>query len=236
MDNCERHSMQLMKTLLTSVILLCLFQPAWADQPVKKSKSSICHRPNTEFYSRTKNFTAYETIEACLASGGRLPKGQSLSPSKSPSVSSKSKELLPSVYDRDHFGYGWNDDDKDCQNTRHELLISSSTIPVTFKDSKKCKVARGRWISMFTGDIITDASKLQIDHVVPLKWAWIHGANSWTRAKRVEFANDPINIIAVEGVLNGSKSDRGPDEWLPPKNQEQYKARFQRVVLKYGLK
>jgi hypothetical protein len=42
---------------------------------VKKSRSGICHAPGTAYYARTQDFTAYESIEACLDSGGRLPKG-----------------------------------------------------------------------------------------------------------------------------------------------------------------
>ncbi|MDE0147828.1 MAG: thermonuclease family protein [Rhodospirillaceae bacterium] len=42
--------------------------------PVKKSKSGLCHCPGGQYYGRTKSFTAYPTIEACLDSGGRHPK------------------------------------------------------------------------------------------------------------------------------------------------------------------
>jgi len=89
---------------------------------------------------------------------------------------------------------------------------------------------------MYSGEVLFDASKVDIDHVVPLKWAWEHGAQSWSKAKREQFANDPINLVAVEASLNRQKGAKGLEEWLPPKNQEQYKARFQRVVLKYDLK
>lgn len=88
---------------------------------------------------------------------------------------------------------------------------------------------------MFTGNVITDARKLDIDHVVPLKWAWEHGAASWPKAKRVKFANDPINLIAVEASLNRAKGAQGPDEWLPPNNTCQYVLRFLRITSKYQL-
>jgi hypothetical protein len=45
-----------------------------SPEPVKKSSSSICHAPGTTYYSQTKKFTPYKTIEECLKSGGRLPK------------------------------------------------------------------------------------------------------------------------------------------------------------------
>ncbi len=50
-------------------------QPAASsEQPVKKSKSGICHAPGSTYYSRTKNFTPFKTLDECLKSGGRLPK------------------------------------------------------------------------------------------------------------------------------------------------------------------
>ena len=50
---------------------------AFADDikpPVKMSKSEICHATDSSYYNRTKNFTAYETLDKCLEAGGRLPK------------------------------------------------------------------------------------------------------------------------------------------------------------------
>ncbi len=43
---------------------------------VKKSKSEICHAPDSPYYLKTKNYTAYPTLEDCLASSdkARLPK------------------------------------------------------------------------------------------------------------------------------------------------------------------
>jgi len=45
--------------------------------PTKKAtKSGICHAPGTASYSSVKNFTTFPTLDACLASGGRLPKSK----------------------------------------------------------------------------------------------------------------------------------------------------------------
>ena len=43
-------------------------------EPVKKSKTGICHAPNTTYYVQTKSFTPFKTLDECLKSGGRLPK------------------------------------------------------------------------------------------------------------------------------------------------------------------
>ena len=138
-------------------------------------------------------------------------------------------------YSRDHFGRGWADFDGDCQNSRVEALISQSTGPVRFKDPNQCSISAGRWISLFTGKVIQDPTKIDIDHLVPLKWAWDHGANHWPSNKRNKFANDPINLLSVEASLNRQKGSKGPDEWLPPTGHCEYISRFIRVVRLYGL-
>jgi hypothetical protein len=210
--------------IVIGLLSILLASPVWAAS-VKKSKSEICHTPGSQYYSRTKNFTLYDTLDQCLASGGRLPKGQIYTSQPKPKVVLETS----TKYSRDEFGRGWADEDKDCQNTRQEILISLSTAPVRFADDKECRVTFGRWISMYSGEVIFDASKLDIDHIVPLKWAWDNGADKWSKEKRERFANDPANLVAVEASLNRQKGAKGLDEWLPPKNQTQYKARFERI-------
>lgn len=111
----------------------------------------------------------YQAIKACLASGGRLPIGQSLSTSQSPSETTTSSYSKATKYSRDKFGHGWDDENRDCQNTRQEVLISMSTNPVRFADDRQCRVTFGRWISMYSGEVLFDASKVDIDHIFPLK-------------------------------------------------------------------
>ena len=53
--------------------VISLQQPSPETSFIKLSKSGICHTPDDASYSQTKNFTAYDTIEECLAAGGRLP-------------------------------------------------------------------------------------------------------------------------------------------------------------------
>lgn len=140
-----------------------------------------------------------------------------------------------SVYSRSEFGSGWVDSDKDCQNTRMEVLKAQSTAPVRFRTNKQCHIIAGRWISVFTNNVIQDPTIIDIDHLVPLKWAWLNGAAQWTRTQRITFANDPVNLLSVEARLNRQKGAKGPEKWLPPKNQCAYVARFFRVIRTYDL-
>jgi len=219
------------------IITSAISWPLQADSTIKQSSSGLCHPPESSYYERTKNYTPYDSLQACLNEGGRLPKGVS-APSGDRVVARapSSSELAGREYSRSAFGHGWDDADGDCQDARAEALIANSTTPVRFADNKRCRVITGRWVSPFTGNVIQNASNIDIDHVVPLAWAWERGAGKWPGEKRERFANDPINLLPVEASLNRSKGARAPDEWLPPASQCGYVARFVRVVRLYDLK
>jgi hypothetical protein len=138
-------------------------------------------------------------------------------------------------YDRDSFG-GWSDTDRDCQNTRHELLQQLSTVVVRLSQNG-CRVLKGRWLDPFTGQTFFDSSDLDIDHLVPLKYSWDRGADKWSRAKRVHFSNDLANLFVVKKSINRQKSADGPADWLPPnvKFRCEYILKFQHVVRRYKL-
>ncbi|MEZ9627978.1 HNH endonuclease family protein [Vibrio breoganii] len=210
--------------LVTAALLLS--PTVFANNIVKLSNSDICHDEQSPSYNRTKNFTPFNTLEACLDTGGRLPKGYTPNSSASSSVNE---------YSRSKFGHGWADLNGDCRDARAEALIAQSVSTVSFKTEKACRVISGRWVSLFTGNTIYEASEIDIDHVVPLKWAWDHGADGWTEEKRKAIANDPANLITVEASLNRQKGAKGLDEWLPPKNQCQYILRFIRIKHKYEI-
>jgi len=110
----------------------------------------------------------------------------------------------------------WIDEDNDCQNTRAEVLIESSQVPVKFKRNRGCSVSHGLWVEPYTGMTFTQASDLDIDHVVPLAHAHRTGGANWSRKQKRQFANDPDNLIAVDDRTNQEKSDKGPVRWKPP--------------------
>ena len=121
-------------------------------------------------------------------------------------------------YDRDLFGDSY-DADHDCQNTRAEVLIAESNVPVTFTSAASCIVATGQWLDPWSGAVNTNASALEVDHTVALANAWRSGAWAWTPDQRVAFANDLVDnghLIAIPAGENQSKADDGPEAWRPP--------------------
>jgi len=130
-------------------------------------------------------------------------------------VAEVSPDLPP--YDRDDWKH-WVDEDKDCQNTRHEVLIEESLAKVAFKTDRKCQVATGEWFDLYTGETITDATRLDVDHMIPLKNAHNSGGWAWDKSRKAAFANDMSyadHLIAVTASANRKKGARGPEEWKP---------------------
>ena len=123
---------------------------------------------------------------------------------------------LPS-YDRDDWKH-WVDEDKDCQNTRHEVLIEESLAKVAFKTDRKCQVATGEWFDPYTGETVTDATRLDIDHMIPLKNAHNSGGWAWDKGRKAAFAIEmgyADHLIAVTASANRKKGARGPEAWKP---------------------
>jgi hypothetical protein len=81
------------------------------------------------------------------------------------------------------------------------------------------------------------STQVQIDHVVALGDAWQKGAQQWSAAERLAFANDPLELLAVNGGLNQQKGDGDTATWLPPNKSYRcaYVARQVSVKAKYGL-
>jgi len=119
-------------------------------------------------------------------------------------------------YERGLWG-PWADDDGDCQDTRTEVLIAESEVPVTL-DASGCKVTRGQWTCPYSLQVFTDPGDLDVDHRVPLRHAHDHGGAAWSEGRRHAYANDlehPEHLVAVSASANRSKGARGIEAWLP---------------------
>lgn len=213
------------KLLITCALLFTSCHVFSADI-VKLSTSGICHTKDSPWYEKTKNFKAYASVENCIEAGGRLA-----------SNSSRSRAAANTEqYDRSMFPH-WIDADGDCQDTRAETLIAQSVAPVTFQDRKQCYVTAGKWYDPYTNQYYFNDDDLDIDHKVPLLWAYLHGAKDWPKELKQAFANDPQNLIAVKNSANRSKGAKGPSEWLPEYHGHRcgYIGEFVKIVNKYKL-
>jgi hypothetical protein len=143
-------------------------------------------------------------------------------------------------YAREQFGDGWGDIGE-C-DTRNYILRRDLT-QITWRASPRCTVATGILKDPYTAKTINfvrgvvTSIEVQIDHVVALSDAWQKGAQKLSFASRVQFANDPLNLLAVDGPTNSSKSDSDAATWLPPNKAYRctYVARQVAVKRKYQL-
>lgn len=139
-------------------------------------------------------------------------------------------------YNRSNWKH-WIDIDSDCQRTRTEVLIRDSLIPPIFKTAKQCKVLFGLWVCPYTGFEFKEPRSIDIDHVVPLANAWGSGAAKWSKKKKLQFANDMDNLIAVQAKANRIKGAKGPAGWRPDNKAfwKPYAFKWIRIKSKYGL-
>jgi Protein of unknown function (DUF1524) len=154
-------------------------------------------------------------------------------------------------YDRDQFGPSWTDNvdvrwgHNGC-STREDILRRDLRAVIYRPgtedvDGRGCVVLEGLLHDPYTGRLIefskAQPERVQIDHVVPLYYAWQLGAARWTPDERRRFANDPLNLLAVDGPSNMQKNASGPAAWLPPNKAARcgYAVRFALVARKYRL-
>ena len=141
-------------------------------------------------------------------------------------------------YTRKQFGNGWGKING-C-SVREVILARDLTDE---KIDEKCRVLSGVLNDPYTGQTIhfqrgdKSSSKVQIDHVVALSDAWQKGAQQLSAEEREKLANDPLNLLAVDGPANKAKGDGDAATWLPSNKpfRCQYVARQIAVKRRYRL-
>jgi hypothetical protein len=141
-------------------------------------------------------------------------------------------------YSRAKFGPAW----PSLHGCDARNLVLHRDLTTTVLRTGGCVVLTGVLLSPYTKGVIhfvrgPQSAQVQIDHVVPLGDAWQTGAQSWTAAKRETFANDPLELLAVDGSSNEAKGDSDAASWLPPNKgfRCEYAGIQVRVKAKYVL-
>ncbi|GEB65055.1 hypothetical protein SAT01_25030 [Sinomonas atrocyanea] len=183
--------------------------------------------------------------DTVVAAAGSAPKAQ-------PAYATKALDLLATLpvkgrapktgYTRDQFGQAWVDVDHNGCDTRNDILKRDLTA-TAYTAGSRCRIASGTLNDPYTGKTIGfvrgngTSTAVQIDHVVALSDAWQKGAQQLTAAQRTALANDPLNVLAVDGPTNEAKGDGDAATWLPPNKSYrcQYVARQVSVKATYSL-
>lgn len=129
-------------------------------------------------------------------------------------------------YDRDLFGQAWSDaarvdGARNGCDTRNDVLRRDLTKTTIKPGTNGCVAQTGTLRSPYTGETVQfergeDSGKVQIDHVVPLADVWVKGGQQLSDEELLDVANDPLNLVAVEGSVNASKGAGDAATWRPP--------------------
>ena len=146
-------------------------------------------------------------------------------------------------YKRTQFGKAWADVDHNGCDTRNDILNRDLTGVKHKWRTHNCVVKSGKLHDPYTGKDIKfkkgkkTSTAVQIDHVVALSDAWQKGAQKLSEERRTALANDPYNLLAVQGRANQKKSDGDAATWLPSNKgfRCEYVARQIGVKHKYSL-
>lgn len=155
-------------------------------------------------------------------------------------------------YEREEYGPVWSDGAEGVEfagngcKTRDDILERDLTDIEKVDD---CQVESGtlydpygteenpydHYIEFERGQSTSGA--VQIDHIVPLGNVHVSGGSDLDEAQKLQIANDPVNLLAVDGPENNQKQDSDASEWLPKNDRIhcRYAASQIQVKAKYGL-
>ena len=210
----QRSKAYLRRQIITLIVIVLSGLAVWATNLGGEVAPPLTANLQQQFFGESNAVNELENLEV----KGRAPK---------------------TGYERKQFGEGWGKIDG-C-GTR-EVILSRDMTNVVMSD-EKCQVLSGTLADPYTGETIqfkrgaTTSQKVQIDHVVALSDAWQKGAQQISTDQRQSLANDPMNLLAVDGPANQQKSDGDAATWLPPSKafRCQYVARQIAVKRKYHL-
>lgn len=181
--------------------------------------------------------TSAMTATQALAALDTLPADNPASQDWTSATADNSDATFPGAFSKTNgrtgwFGDAWYDVDGNGCDTRNDILTRDMVdtdyskaagtqaidqgVGQGVSSCRNATVYFGTLHDAYTATTIAftrgqDTSEaVQIDHIIPLGYIYAHGGWSWSADKRLEVANDPMNLQAVDGPTNGSKSDSGP--------------------------
>lgn len=218
---------------------------------------------NTEITSETSGYRGPARGEPYVNSSGRITKDTAFDKLEElQTVTDKEDDKKDVGYSRKEWKHWTGTEGRSCWNTR-EYILNRDAVPgtVVYMDKSRqpttneeeaCAIGTpievdgknridstnsGEWICPYNGQKITEASAIDIDHVIPLSNAARNGGQAWSAEKKEEFANDPENLLATSAKENRTKGDKGPGKYMPPLRAYrcQYAKTYTHLSHKYDL-
>ncbi|MBW4096452.1 MAG: HNH endonuclease, partial [Acidobacteria bacterium] len=222
-------------------------------QPVQAVKSSAATAPSSSASasSTTSSDSSQTPLDPDVVPV--VTQANVTAPKTQPAFAAKALDVLSTLavkgraaktgYSRAQFGQAWADTDRNGCDTRNDILRRDLTGVTLKPGTRDCVVLQGTLADPYTGKSIAftrgvaSSRAVQIDHVVALSDAWQKGAQQLSAEQRLAFANDPLNLLAVDGPTNDAKGDGDAATWLPSNKEYRcsYVARQISVKATYNL-
>lgn len=242
----KRQAQRRLRTLVTVAITLGVVYVGTliVDDPLGKLTSILAPAPagsSGNIPQDPPSATEAPTPEAVLQDPAHPPVNVATASAQLATLPVKGRAPKTGYGRESQFGQAWYDLDGNGCNTRNDVLARDLTV--TQLAGNGCVVLAGAFVDPYTGTQIqfqhgeATSPLVQIDHVVALSDAWQKGAQQISAEQRLALANDPLNLLAVDGPTNSSKGDSDAASWLPPNHafRCEYVSRQIAVKAKYGL-
>lgn len=238
-----------MGSVLASVILVTTACGAAPAPEVAPSSAVAVQEPTVSSTPSSADSDAASLDGETVPDGGDA----SLTGNKQPDYAAKAMDVLATLpikgrapktgYSRAEFGQAWADVDRNGCDTRNDILARDLGAKTFKPGTRDCVVLTGVLADPYTNSTIdfvrgaATSSAIQIDHVVALNDAWQKGAQQLSIEQRTALANDPLNLLAVDGHSNQQKGAGDAATWLPPSKSYRcdYVARQISVKATYSL-
>lgn len=241
-----RRSVAIATAGLVSLTLLSGCDPTLSPKSeIRDAAAGAAASPTrTKASAKSKASTAKPTTAKATSKAPATPTPAAKGTALSALAGIQVKGRAPKTgYTREQFGAAWADVDRNGCDTRNDILNRDLTDVSYRPGTHDCVVSAGTLNDPYTATRISFArgpktsSAVQIDHVVALSDAWQKGAQQLTESSRRQLANDPLNLLAVDGPANMSKGDGDAATWLPTnkKFRCRYVARQVAVKARYQL-
>ncbi|AWS45815.1 HNH endonuclease family protein [Streptosporangium sp. 'caverna'] len=159
---------------------------------------------------------AVTTVPQAAADSRRRPQADAGAPARRMLARLKvSRPLSIRGYSHQRFQPRWAHHSGKCD--AREVVLARDGRRV--RRNADCHPVKGVWYSPYDGKWLKSEKQVDVDHVVPLAYAWRSGASTWSQARRRAFANDlsrPELVVSSHSV-NIAKGAEGPQSWRPPR-------------------
>ncbi len=138
-----------------------------------------------------------------------------------------------SKYDRDQYTSDYQsytcDKSHDCEKEYNSIRKYS------FYECEWYDFDTGLYVDPYNGETTDTIKGMDYDHIIPLAYADAHGGYEWTEEQKRAYADDPFVGVCVNAHDNRAKGAKGPSEWLPNVNVEDYCYTWLVIAEHYGL-